>query len=919
MSEVINEFASAMRAHGLLFDRVIADGRIHYTSIDGKKRYNKAGRYQLHLNERGAIGWFMDWTTDSEPVKWRSRQSRYRPTPEQESEFRRQLARDRAERERLRKAAIRKAIQIWQAAGEAPDSFAYCQDKKVDPEGLRWCRWEDGVKVLLVPLYNERNKLVNLERIYPDGLKRFLTDGQVAGAHFWIAKPPATGTAIIICICEGWATGETIYQATGHYVVAACNAGNLLAVAEWVREKYPDAKIILCADDDWKTERNGRPYNTGVVKAVAAAHAIDGYLTVPRFAPSLFGNRKDTDTDFNDLFLTTDLETVERQINAAVELSEPESEDNEGEDEGDDDADESEKQVDVLLKLASRAKLFHNNDDGNGYADITVNGHRETWVINSQGFKRWLLGRYYHETGSAPSSNAMTSALSVIGAKAQFDGEHQAIYLRVAAVDGRVYLDLCDSEWRVIEIDERGWRLTTNAPVRFIRRKGMRALPEPTHGGSVNTLRKYLNVSRDSDFVLIESWALSALNGRGPYVILDVTGEQGTAKTTSLKVLRDLIDPNASDLRAPPRDERDLFIAASNAHVLGYDNLSWIPDWLSDALSRLATGGGLATRQLYTDDEERLFHATRPILLGAISEIVVRGDLADRVITIQLDLIADSKRRREREFKAAFEKDRPGILGALLDAVAHGLKQLPNMDIKNLPRMADYYEWVIACGDGLLWDAGAFAKAYKENREAITFDVVDSDPIAHAIFVFMDAEFTEWTGTATELLDNLEMIAGDKVTKSKRWPTTPSGLGHRFKRIAAPLRRLGIEILRGERQGKARDRIITITRSDKPRKTPSALSAPSARANTPTRNTLDTNDYSEADRADRADSDLQTSPLADRDWRRFRANTAARKQHARDAVRKAHRRTADFGHIERRRSQRRNDDDDEGGGGQVHG
>ena len=408
MTEVINEFASALRVHGLLFDRVIADGRIHYTSIEGKKSYNKAGRYQLHVDHRGAIGWYMDWTTDSEPVKWRSKQSRLRPTPEQERAFEQERARQRAERERLRKEAIKKANRIWRKVGKAPADFTYCEDKGVEPEGLRWCRWQDAVKVLLVPMYNENNKLVNLERIYPDGRKRFLADGQVTGTHFWVASPQ-TAEPAIICIAEGWATAETIYQATGHAVVAAFNAGNLLAVAKWVRDQYADAKIILCADDDWKTERNGRPYNTerngrpyntGVVKATAAARAVNGSLAVPKFSPSLFGNRKDDETDFNDLFLATDLATVKRQIDDAVEPPEADSKDskdskdsnthdNDIEGESEDDDGEGKKQADVLVRLASHAELFHCNADGHCYADIPVGGHHETLPIRSEASAGW--------------------------------------------------------------------------------------------------------------------------------------------------------------------------------------------------------------------------------------------------------------------------------------------------------------------------------------------------------------------------------------------------------------------------------------------------------------------------------------------------------------------------------------------------
>ena len=118
-----------------------------------------------------------------------------------------------------------------------------------------------------------------------------------------------------------------------------------------------------------------------------------------------------------------------------------------------------------------------------------------------------------------------------------------------------------------------------------------------------------------------------------------------------------------------PRNEQDLFIAANNGYVLAFDNLSWLPEWLSDGLSRIATEGSFATRMLYTDDEERLFTAMRPILLNGVEDVVVKGDLADRMIALELQIIPDKQRRREREFWKAFEADRAQIFGALLGAV----------------------------------------------------------------------------------------------------------------------------------------------------------------------------------------------------------------------------------------------------------
>ncbi len=176
-----------------------------------------------------------------------------------------------------------------------------------------------------------------------------------------------------------------------------------------------------------------------------------------------------------------------------------------------------------------------------------------------------------------------------------------------------------------------------------------------------------------------------------------MSGEQGSAKSTFSAILRALLDPNTAPLRALPREDRDLFIAASNGHVLAFDNVSGLPAWISDTLCRLATGGGFAVRQLYSDQDEVLFDAARPVILNGIEDIVTRPDLADRAVFLTLEPIPEERRRPEQELWAAFEAERPRILGVLLDAVAKGLAELPRTKLDRLPRMADF----ALVGDGL--------------------------------------------------------------------------------------------------------------------------------------------------------------------------------------------------------------------------
>ena len=465
-------------------------------------------------------------------------------------------------------------------------------------------------------------------------------------------------------------------------------------------------------------------------------------------------------------------------------------------------------QADILIEAVKAAELFH-APDGTGYADLIIDQHRETWPIRSQGFKRWLTRCFFMCTRKAPSSEAMKSALGVIEAQAQFDSPERAVSIRVGASDGCLYLDLCDESWQVVEISTGGWRIISNPPIRFRRLPGIRPLAKPESGGSVESLRTFLNVRTDADFVLAVAWILAALRDCGPYPVLVVCGEQGSAKSTFSSMLRALIDPNVAPLRSLPRDERDLSIAAKNSWVLCFDNISTLQPWISDALCRLGSGGGFATRQLYTDDDEILFDITRPIMLNGIENFIHRPDLADRAVFLTLEPISDEQRRPQQELWSHFEKERPRILGALLDAVAQGLRMLPHTQLETLPRMADFALWVTAC-ETALWHAGRFEAAYSNNRRETVHSVVDVDLVGSAIRTLMSAR-TMWTGTATELLDDLQKEFGDDIDRIGSWPRTPQALSGHLHRLATFLRKLGITI-QFRRESRARTRMIEITR-----------------------------------------------------------------------------------------------------------
>ncbi len=435
-------------------------------------------------------------------------------------------------------------------------------------------------------------------------------------------------------------------------------------------------------------------------------------------------------------------------------------------------------QASVLVGIADNDVEFFHTADGDAYATIAVGEHHEHYPIRSKVFRRWLARQYYLAQGGIPSAQAMQDVIGVLEGKALFDGDQHDVHVRVAQRDGKVYLDLCDPIWRAVEIDAAGWRMVDQPPVKFRRAKAMLALPEPVDG-TVGGLRRFVNVT-DEQWPLVVAFIVGALRPTGPYPILGLHGEQGSAKTTATRLIRSVIDPNSAPVRAEPREPRDLMITANNGWLVALDNLSYLKGWLSDALCRLSTGGGFSCRTLYENSEETIFDATRPVILTGIEEVGTRSDLIDRSLLVSLPTIPEDRRRSEADLWREFDQTRPGILGGVLTAVAAAIKNLPTTSVVKLPRMADFALWVIAAEPALNIPAGTFLDAYTGNRDDANALALEASPVAKLIMEIV----TPWIGTASELLKDLEAAATDGDKRLKSWPKTPRSLSGAIKRLA---------------------------------------------------------------------------------------------------------------------------------------
>lgn len=465
-------------------------------------------------------------------------------------------------------------------------------------------------------------------------------------------------------------------------------------------------------------------------------------------------------------------------------------------------------QAKLLVQSASAASLFH-APAGDCYASVPVDNHTETYPIRSRPFRLWLQWRFYTCHGRPPAAQTLQDVLALLEAKARFEGPEIPVFTRMAQVGSIIYIDLGDKDWKAVEITLDGWQVISNPPVKFHRKKGMLALPKPTVGGSFKPLRKFINVDSDDGWRLIVSWMIAAVRPRGPYPVLRLEGSQDSAKTTTGRIIRSLIDPFSAGLRSLPPSERDLMISAVNSWVLAFDNLSHVPDWLSDAFCRLATGGGLATRELFTDSDEILFEAMRPIILNGIVLTGVKQDLLDRLVTVNLLPISDDKRLDEDVLWQEFELIRPQVFGAICDAVSTALKNYSHIVLPRKPRMADFAKWVVAAEEILPWKPGEFLAAYRRNRMEAVEVALESDPVTKAMIDFVD-KGAPWEGTASELLKILVDSVPDELKNIKSWPKTPGALGIALRRAEKFLKAVGLIIEFRREAGSRSKRLIAI-------------------------------------------------------------------------------------------------------------
>ena len=418
-------------------------------------------------------------------------------------------------------------------------------------------------------------------------------------------------------------------------------------------------------------------------------------------------------------------------------------------------------------------------------------GHWELVPVGSDAFRRWITAVYFEQEEAAPSAGALDELELLLGAKTDAAPPRES-FVRIGWTDDdRVFLDMGTQGWNSIEVSAAGWTLQEDHALPFLRPTTQREMTVPERGGSLELLRPFVN-SDDGGFRRVVGWLISCWMPKGPYPVLALRGEQGSAKSTLSEMLKRIIDPTTPALRAMPQDEASVLVSAQNQHVSVFDNVSALSHDMSDTLCRMATGGGLVRRKLYTDGEEAVLDVCRPVILNGIGgSWLDRPDLLSRSIVVQLEPIEEQDRKPAAEIEARFRTVLPKIQGALLDAVSDALRHSHDAPSDSLERMADAHKFVLAAelGGRLPWRCGEYTQALTQGRRVAELDALEDDGVAVRL---RDLAAESWSGTPSNLL--LKINGNASLAEQRYLPQSSKALSSHIERLTPMLRRHGVAV-----------------------------------------------------------------------------------------------------------------------------
>lgn len=827
----------------ILHEVPILDGtqrRISFSSDPAKKD----AWYEGHANGDMESVTFFDFRHGVRRT-WNS--GGFSTTPAQRLEFRRQLRAHSQTQEIETKAKWEEgalaAAQMWEAATAEKAAHPYTTKKCIPNDPFRF-RIHDGYRELLVPMMDESGAVKNVQRILPNGDKRFVKGAKVMGLYGLAGAAPPKGFQGEIVIAEGIATAWSVQQITGNTCYAAMSAGNLLAVTQMVRDAFPAACLLLAGDDD-RLEKDGTPRplkaNAGRVKAYISAQKAGALALFPIFADS-----SSRSTDWNDLYCEEGKEAAELAWERARAIAELErkmfamteqqflnevgellsayanhglkdvtqaelvekrcvasSQTKTGKDResGGAGAQSDSPAYMILHDICSEEVETWHDEEGKAYATFSHGDRTINAPVEGLQFRDFLYVRYRARTdgGPAPGRESIAACIASMAALARHASPMRPVHFRVAydPTNSDIWLDLAREDGQVVKIGTSGWQLTKTCPLKFVSSGNKSDLPipklDPVVGGFL-PLWEILNVAVD-DRCLIAGFLLGAMQTSAPGFGLSLFGQMGAAKSVGTRILRRILDPQAAIFQTlNSRNVDQLGLTCLRQLIPCFENLSWLDAQSQDLMCSLTTGLSVKARKLYTDEDLVAYTVRRVWIVNGINNVCSRADLAQRTIPVCLLPPPEHEdRKTERAVEKMFESCQAHLLATILDAVVLALNNRAKAAEflaanKFDHRMADALEFITAGEEALGFPMGTFIRRLQELQIEAAQDALDAHPVVVAIeSLLLQSPSGKWRGTHEEILEEMERINPD-AKRSKFVPHDNTSLGNWFKRETLRIR-----------------------------------------------------------------------------------------------------------------------------------
>ena len=448
---------------------------------------------------------------------------------------------------------------------------------------------------------------------------------------------------------------------------------------------------------------------------------------------------------------------------------------------------------DLLYKCGN--KLFRDSQKKT-YAVLPDKNSVKIFEIESAAFMSYVTFDYFNQMGTAIKKQYLKQIIGLVDSLARQKGEIINLEIRCNWDEGSIVYDLHDEDHHVVRINSNGWKVELCQKPLF--KSYPHQLPQrsPVEGGTLDDFLNLLNVAPE-DRLVFKVFIVSLFIPGFPHPILKIEGEKGAAKSTATRLLKSLVDPSVIGLLSFPRESREIVQQLDHHYFIGYDNLSGVPRWASDALCRAVSGDGYSCRKLHTSDEDIIRSFKRCLSINGIDLGALPEDLLDRCLIINFKRISEENRKTDKEIHERFNAILPGVLHEIFCLISSSMNIYPSVSLTRIFRLADFTSWGYAIAQAINGQNGGehFITDYQKmvrGQEAVSYD----DNVLLASLAFFGETKTEWEGSPLQLYTLLQTIVSKQRLDQSHasWPKAPNYLMRRLNAYQSLLQSKGIKI-----------------------------------------------------------------------------------------------------------------------------